>query len=105
MSKCHCDKVAVLQDPSKDELFTPFYRCDQRDNVGIPSMILFFEVICVIHIITLYLQHYHFQGGFPACDFEEYIYEPKSHWPSENEAIEFATGNKLWPCLKMPNHK
>jgi hypothetical protein len=50
-SKCHCDKVAVLQEPSKDRLFTLFYRCAQRDNVSIASMILFSEVICVIHII------------------------------------------------------
>jgi hypothetical protein len=98
--KCHYDKVAVLQEPSKDRLFTAFYRCGERDNVSIPSTILFFELICVIHIVTLY-----FQRGFPACDFEEYIYGPKSHWPSENEAIEFATGNKPWPCLKMPDRK
>jgi hypothetical protein len=62
--KCHCDKVVVLQDPSKDKLFTPFYRCDQRDNVGIPSMILFSEVICVIHIITLATLS--FSGRFPS---------------------------------------
>jgi hypothetical protein len=77
--KCHCDKVAVLQEPSKDKLFTLFYRCAQCDNVSIASMILFSEVICVIHIITLELQHYHFQRGFPSRDFEEYIYGPKSH--------------------------
>jgi hypothetical protein len=103
--KCHYDKVAVLQEPSKDGLFTPFYRCAQRDSVSIASMILFSEVTCVIHIITLELQHYHFQRGFPACDFEEYIYGPKSHWPAEKEAIEFATRNKPWPCLKMLDRK
>jgi hypothetical protein len=52
--KCHCDKVVVLQEPSMDILFTPFYRCGEHDNVSIPSIILFFELICVIHIVTLY---------------------------------------------------
>jgi hypothetical protein len=27
------------------------------------------------------------------------------HWPSEIEAIEFATGNKPWPCLKLSDCK
>jgi hypothetical protein len=63
------------------------------------------KVICVIHIITLELQHYNFQRGFIAYDFEEYIYGLKSHWPSEKEAIEFVTGNKPWPCLKMSDRK
>jgi hypothetical protein len=52
--KCHYDKVVVLQEPSKNELFTPFYRCGERDNVSIPLIILFFELICVIDIVTLY---------------------------------------------------
>jgi hypothetical protein len=58
--KCHCDKVAVLQEPSKDGLFTPFYHCGEHDNVSIRWMIIFSKVICVIHIITLHLEHYHF---------------------------------------------
>ena len=25
------------------------------------------------------------QDGWPACDFKEYIYGPRSHWPTEEE--------------------
>ena len=28
------------------------------------------------------------QDGWPACDFNEYIYGPRSHWPTEEEVIE-----------------
>jgi hypothetical protein len=64
--KCHCDKVVVLQEPSKDELFTPFFRCGECDNVSISSMIIFSYVISVIHIVTVHLQHYHFLVRFPS---------------------------------------
>ncbi|CAD6252531.1 unnamed protein product [Miscanthus lutarioriparius] len=46
-----------------------------------------------------------FYRGFPYCDFEEYNYGPKSHWPSEYEFAEFEVGIKEWPCTKMPEHK
>ena len=45
------------------------------------------------------------QRGFPSCDFEEYNYGPKSHWPSEYEFAEFEAGIKPWPCTKMPDRK
>ena len=45
------------------------------------------------------------QRGFPSCDFEEYNYGPKSHWPSDYEFAEFEVGIKPWPCAKMPERK
>jgi hypothetical protein len=103
--RCHCDMVAVLQLPSQKGMFTPFYRCGQRDYVSAHAMNLFSKVLCVFHIITSHLQHYIFQRGFSACDFEEYNYGPKSHWPSQCEIIEFQAGIKPWPCLRMPDRK
>jgi hypothetical protein len=64
--------VAVLQLPSLKGMFTPFYRCGQRDYVSAHAMNLFFEVACVFHILTSHLQLYLFHRGFSACDFEEY---------------------------------
>jgi hypothetical protein len=68
--RCHCDMVAVLQLSSQKEMFTPFYRCGQRDYVSAHAMNLFFEVACVFHILTSHLQLYLFLERFPAYDFE-----------------------------------
>jgi hypothetical protein len=101
---CHCGKTAVLQVPSKPELFTPFYRCGERDNVSAHAIHAICQLICVSETITFGLQSY-FQRGFPACDFEEYNYGPKSHWPYEWDVKQFASGNMPWPCLKLPDKK
>ena len=42
------------------------------------------------------------QDGWPACDFNEYIYGPRSHWPTEEEVREFESGKKPWPCTTTP---
>jgi len=43
------------------------------------------------------------QDGWPACDFNEYIYGPRSHWPTEEEVREFESGKKPWPCTTTPS--
>jgi len=45
------------------------------------------------------------QRGFPSCDFEEYNYGPKSHWPSEYELAEFEADIKPWLGTKMLERK
>jgi hypothetical protein len=58
--RCHYDMVAVLQLPSQKGMFTPFYRCGQRDYVSAHAMNLFSEVACVFHILTSHLKLYLF---------------------------------------------
>ena len=53
----------------------------------------------------LHLEHCFLHRGFPSCDFEEYNYGPKSHWPSEYEFAEFQAGIKPWPCIKISDRK
>ncbi|KAG2606704.1 hypothetical protein PVAP13_4NG211963, partial [Panicum virgatum] len=43
------------------------------------------------------------QDEWPACDFNEYIYGPRSHWPTEEEVREFESGKKPWPCTTTPS--
>ena len=39
------------------------------------------------------------QDGWPLCDFQEYIYVPKTHWYYTEEQIkEFESGKEKWPC-------
>ena len=38
------------------------------------------------------------QDGWPARDFNEYIYGSRSHWPTEEEVREFESWKKPWPC-------
>ena len=45
------------------------------------------------------------QDGWPACDFNEYIYGPRSHWPTEEEVRDFESGKKPWPCTTTPNRR
>ncbi|CAO2043780.1 unnamed protein product, partial [Urochloa humidicola] len=40
--------------------------------------------------------------GWPLCDFQEYIYGPKSRWPTEEKIQAFETGKEIWPCEKEP---
>jgi hypothetical protein len=57
--RCHYGKVAVLQEPSQEGMFGPFFRCGQRGFVSVHSIIIpFSDVICVDDIITLWLRHY-----------------------------------------------
>jgi hypothetical protein len=42
------------------------------------------------------------QDGWPLCDFNEYIYGPRSHWLMEEEVREFENGKKPWPCESTP---
>ena len=43
------------------------------------------------------------QDGWPLCDFQEYIYGPKSHWYYTEEQIkEFESGKEKWPCERAP---
>ena len=43
------------------------------------------------------------QDGWPACEFNEYIYGHRSHWPTEEEVREFESGKKPWPCTTTPS--
>lgn len=52
---CHCGLEAFLQLPSKDGLFTPFYRCRVRDSVSDIVSNEFWNLLCVVHIMTLEL--------------------------------------------------
>ncbi|CAO1947918.1 unnamed protein product [Urochloa humidicola] len=72
---CHCGVPAYLQ----------------RNNVGVPpKFIPFFR--CSLKTLS----------GWPRCDFNEYIYGPISHWPTEAEVLEFESGKKPWPCESSP---
>ena len=53
----------------------------------------------------LQLEHVFFAERVPSCDFEEYNYGPKLHWPFKFEFAEFQAGIKPWLCTKMPNYK
>ena len=33
----------------------------------------------------MWLMLFVMQDGWPSCDFNEYIYGPRSHWPTEEE--------------------
>ncbi|CAO1944808.1 unnamed protein product [Urochloa humidicola] len=72
---CHCGVPAYLQ----------------RNNVGVPSKFIpFFR--CSLKTLS----------DWPRCDFNEYKYGPKSHWPTEAEVLEFESGKKPWPCENSP---
>lgn len=45
------------------------------------------------------------QDGWQICDFQEYVYGPKSHWPTEAEIEEYNSGVKKWPCKSYPPHR
>ena len=53
----------------------------------------------------LQLEHVFFAERVPSCDFEEYNYGPKLHWPFKFEFAEFQAGIKPWPCTKMSDRK
>ncbi|KAG2589514.1 hypothetical protein PVAP13_5NG360562 [Panicum virgatum] len=74
--KCHCGVRAKLQRPNigVPPKFTPFFRCSLKTR-----------------------------DGWPACDFNEYIYGPRSHWLIEEEVREFESGKKPWPCTTTPS--
>jgi hypothetical protein len=86
--RCHCGVSALLTTPSQPGAFTPFYRCGLPDYVSSPesNLSLSLYAFCTYNVTvgTFFLQR-----GFPSCDFEEYNYGPKSHWPSEYEFAEF----------------
>ena len=43
------------------------------------------------------------QDGWPLCDFQEYIYDPKSHWYyTEEQVKEFESGKEKLPCERAP---
>jgi len=42
------------------------------------------------------------QDGWPRCDFQEYMYGPKSDWPTQEKIQTFETGKEIWPCEKEP---
>jgi hypothetical protein len=57
-------------------------------------------------LFVFHIQHYtcnicFLQREFPSCDFEEYNYGSKAHWPSEYEFVEFEAGIKPWPCTTI----
>ncbi|KAG2565784.1 uncharacterized protein LOC120681073 [Panicum virgatum] len=74
--KCHCGVRAKLQRPNigVPPKFTPFFRCSLKTR-----------------------------DGWSACEFNEYIYGPRSHWPTEKEVREFESGKKPWPCTTTPS--
>ena len=41
------------------------------------------------------------QDGWPACDFNEYIYGPRSHWPTEEEVREFVLSTNYCTSLRV----
>ena len=103
--RCHCGVSARLTTPSQRGAFTAFYRCGLPDYVSSheSNLSLSLYAFCTYNVTLgtcVFLQR-----GFPSCDFEEYNYGPKSHWPSEYEFAEFQAGIKPWPCTKMPGHK
>ncbi|KAJ1265192.1 hypothetical protein BS78_08G060400 [Paspalum vaginatum] len=70
---CHCDQPSRLIRPNPGVNFTPFFRCPPRK----------------------------WDGG-QIYDFQEYVYGPKSHWPTDAEIEEFNSGTKKWPCIFFP---
>ncbi|KAF8703720.1 hypothetical protein HU200_031804 [Digitaria exilis] len=42
------------------------------------------------------------RDGFPLCDFQEYIYGPKSHWPTQEQIDAFESSKERWPCQRTP---
>jgi len=99
--KCNYAVSALLTTPSQRGAFTAFYRCGLPDYVSSHesnlslSLYVFFTYNVTLGICVF------LQRGFPSCDFEEYNYGPKSHWPSNYEFAEFEVGIKPWPCTKM----
>ena len=83
----------------------PFYRCGLPDYVSSHESNLSLS-LCAFCTYNVTLGTCVFlQRGFPSCDFEEYNYGTKSHWPSEYEFVEFEAGIKPWPCTKMSECK
>jgi hypothetical protein len=102
--RCHCGLSARLTTPSKPGAFIPFYYYGLPDAVSYheSKVSLSSSAFCIYNVILATL---FFCRGFPSCDFEEYNYGPKSHWPSEYEFAEFQAGIKPWPCTKMLDRK
>ncbi|CAN6309311.1 unnamed protein product, partial [Urochloa humidicola] len=67
---CHCGVPCKLQHPNLELTFKfiPFFRCKLTTH-----------------------------DGWPLCDFQEYIYGPKSRWPTEEKIQAFETGKEIWP--------
>jgi hypothetical protein len=102
--RCHCGVSVRLTTPTQRGAFTAFYHCGLPDYVSChgSNLSLSFYAFCTYNVTLgtcVFLQR-----GFPSCDFDEYNYGPKSHWPFEYEFAEFEAGIKLWPCTKMPHH-
>ncbi|KAK8461660.1 hypothetical protein SEVIR_1G076802v4 [Setaria viridis] len=45
------------------------------------------------------------EDGCPLCDFNEYIYEPKLMWPTEEQVREFKAGKAPWLCVSSPSDR
>ena len=50
-----------------------------------------------IVILNLILTSACSSDGWPMCNFQEYIYGPKSHWPEDEELLEIKAGRKELP--------
>jgi hypothetical protein len=104
--RCHCGLSTRLTTLSKHGAFTPFYYCgllycvSSHESSLSPSSSVFCTYNVIVATFVFFLQR-----GFPSCDFEEYNYGPKSHWPSEYEFVKFQAGIKPWPCTKMSDRK
>uniref|UniRef100_A0A0D9VXB8 Zinc finger GRF-type domain-containing protein n=1 Tax=Leersia perrieri TaxID=77586 RepID=A0A0D9VXB8_9ORYZ len=69
------------------------YPCKlQCPNIGVPAKFTpFFRCKLSTH------------DEWPMCDFQEYIYGPKSFWPTDKEVRLFKTGKTHWPCERRPH--
>ncbi|KAF8714888.1 hypothetical protein HU200_027424 [Digitaria exilis] len=72
---CHCGFPCRLVHPNNklSVKFTPFFRCKLKTA-----------------------------DGWPMCDHQEYIYGPKSHWPTQEQIDSFESGKERWPCQRTP---
>jgi hypothetical protein len=89
-------QLGVPKSSVNTDKFTPFFRCKRRTHV---SIIALPDKFIVLDILTYRgLVEFVVQDGWPLCDFQEDIYSPKSHWPSEEDVQAFESGEKPWPC-------
>ncbi|TVU05407.1 hypothetical protein EJB05_48568, partial [Eragrostis curvula] len=77
---CHCEYWSELETPPVGLDYTPFFRCALVGSVS--------------------------ETGWRLCDFQEYVYGRKSHWPVNEELKDllqqYINGKEPLPCDKYP---
>lgn len=99
---CKCGYRAELERPPRGLNYIPFFRCPIPLTVGD----LLGQMLCVVlqpcYIELLVVNWLFLQGNKRGCDFQEWIYGPKSHYPDPDELPDDVLYGKKLPCESSP---